>query len=263
MPLACFRCGGEKKSKLHTVYDDDWQRRLCNGCYGRLLSIYDVAQGTTPDDVRAETLGEQLLELVSLDDARGALRRQQYAAAAERHLSAPALRFLGTAEFVAEQLVGQESVEWSPAVIGLCKALEQEVTQRVLFPLRERVAAADLSDDSADKDLGRVARWCRGTTDAPPELGAVAHMLQTALNSQRRADTSVLLRALRVEASARPRAGWLLAPDGLASGLSDVTSRFRNPAAHVEILDATDYHACADAVVGEGGLLWRLVEATS
>lgn len=38
----CFRCSNAKKSKLITVYAGDWSRRLCNGCYGCLLSIYDI-----------------------------------------------------------------------------------------------------------------------------------------------------------------------------------------------------------------------------
>ena len=29
-------------SKLITVYRGDWSKRLCNGCYGRLLSIYEI-----------------------------------------------------------------------------------------------------------------------------------------------------------------------------------------------------------------------------
>ena len=41
----CFRCGQAKKSKLLTIYSGDWNRRLCNGCYGRLLSLYDIKAG--------------------------------------------------------------------------------------------------------------------------------------------------------------------------------------------------------------------------
>jgi len=29
-------------SKLITVYRGDWSKRLCNSCYGRLLSIYEI-----------------------------------------------------------------------------------------------------------------------------------------------------------------------------------------------------------------------------
>ena len=37
-----FRCGQNKISKLITIYNNDWNKRLCNGCYGRLLSIYNI-----------------------------------------------------------------------------------------------------------------------------------------------------------------------------------------------------------------------------
>ena len=50
----CFRCGVTKKSKLITVYAGDWSKRLCNGCYGRLLSLHEIKAGTSSDDQRAE-----------------------------------------------------------------------------------------------------------------------------------------------------------------------------------------------------------------
>ena len=46
----CFRCGQSKKSKLLVVYAGDWDRLLCNGCYGRLLSIFEIKAGTKSDD---------------------------------------------------------------------------------------------------------------------------------------------------------------------------------------------------------------------
>ncbi len=52
----CFRCGASKKSKLVTVFGGEWSKILCNGCYGRLLSIYEIKAGTKEDDQRAEEL---------------------------------------------------------------------------------------------------------------------------------------------------------------------------------------------------------------
>jgi hypothetical protein len=46
----CFRCGQTKTSKLITVYNSDWDTPLCNGCYGRLLSLYDIKEGQTNVD---------------------------------------------------------------------------------------------------------------------------------------------------------------------------------------------------------------------
>lgn len=70
----CFRCGGTKKSKLITVYSGDWSRKLCNGCYSRLLSLYEIKAGTAADDQRAEQLANALLSLVTLDQQRQKLR---------------------------------------------------------------------------------------------------------------------------------------------------------------------------------------------
>jgi hypothetical protein len=46
---------------LITVYNDDWSKRLCNGCYGRLLSVYEIKAGTAADEQRAEDLSAALL----------------------------------------------------------------------------------------------------------------------------------------------------------------------------------------------------------
>ena len=42
----CFRCGLAKTSKLATVFREDWTHLLCNGCYGRLLSLHDIRAGS-------------------------------------------------------------------------------------------------------------------------------------------------------------------------------------------------------------------------
>ena len=62
----CIRCGASKKSKLITVYGGDWSRRLCNGCYGEHLSLYEVKAGPAADDKRAEQLSALFLSVVSL-----------------------------------------------------------------------------------------------------------------------------------------------------------------------------------------------------
>jgi hypothetical protein len=42
-------------------------KRLCNGCYGRLLSLYEIKAGTAADDQKAEELAAALLSTVTLD----------------------------------------------------------------------------------------------------------------------------------------------------------------------------------------------------
>lgn len=69
----CFRCGLAKTSKLVTVFRQDWNNLLCNGCYGRLLSLHDIRAGSADDSERADALAEQLLVLVSVDEQRDAM----------------------------------------------------------------------------------------------------------------------------------------------------------------------------------------------
>ena len=262
-PFLCFRCGQQKKSKLVVVYDSDWSRLLCNACYGYLLSIHEIAAGTGPDEEKANQLAELLVGLVSADAARGALRRRTYTCDPETNLSTSTVRFLGTAEFVADRLQDQSSLEWSPAIICLCKAVEFEVVARIMEPLRRQCAQEDLAHDLADNDLKRLARWCAGKQPQQPELGGIRHVLVTAANSRRRAEASPLIRALLQRVRTLPRGGWLLDTDGLARALGELTMRFRNPAAHTDELDAPDYASCRELVLAADGLLWRLVDATS
>lgn len=174
----CFRCGDTKKSKLITVYAGDWSRRLCNGCYGRLLSLYEIKAGTDAQDERAEALAAALLSVVAVDDQRQAERLFRASEKRAERLSPEALRFIATAEHVAAQLQGEPQLEWSPAVIGLCKAVEVEVVCRILLPLAAQAKSVDLAADKGDKDIGRVAVFCADTNRKPPELGAFAHFLQ-------------------------------------------------------------------------------------
>lgn len=77
-------------------------------------------------------------------------------------------------------------------MIGLCKAVESEVVNRVLVPLANKAISADSSHDKNDKDIGRVAAFCIDFKRRPPELGVFAHFLQTVIHSSQRRRTSPL-----------------------------------------------------------------------
>ena len=181
--FSCFRCGDTKKSKLITIYAGDWSKRLCNGCYGRLLSLYEIKAGTSADDHRAEELAAALLSAVALDDQQQVERLFRVSERRAQNLSPEAVRFIATAEHVARQLQADPQLEWSPAVIGLCKAVEAEVVSRILLLLADKAGHEDLSADKKDKDMGRVAAFCEDPNHKPPELGAFAHFLQTVIHS--------------------------------------------------------------------------------
>jgi hypothetical protein len=204
----CFRCGEPKKSKLITVYGNNWSKRLCNGCYGRLLSLYEIKAGTAAEDDRVEALAAALVAMAADDNVRQAERLFRASEERAGRLSAEALRFIATAEFVAGQLDAAPQLEWSPAVIGLCKALEAEVVGRILKPLTGLSVREDLTADRKDKDIGRVATYCSDSARKPPELGSFSHFLQTVIHSTQRREHSALVRVFLKIAEMALAAAW-------------------------------------------------------
>ena len=197
-------------------------------------------RSTAADDQKAEELAAALLSAVTLDLQRQAENLLRTSERRAERLSAEAVRFIATAQYVAEQLQADPQLEWSPAVIGLCKAVEAEVICRIVRPLADLTSHEDLSSDKNDKDLGRVAAFCANPTRQPPELGALAHFLQTVIHSRQRRETSILLRTfLRLSANWQD-SYWLLEPKGFYNALTLLTKDFRNRAAHIDELGKQD-----------------------
>jgi hypothetical protein len=260
----CFRCGQAKTSKLITIYQNDWAKRLCNGCYGRLLSIYDIKKGHEEVDEKVEQLSRILLTLVDDSKIKQQADRIILKQNQARHLSTSSLRFFATSERVADTLSREENLDWSPAIIGLCKAFELEIIERLINPLKEFTKDMSLSEvDLKDKDFGRVASYCSGKTNKLPELGVIKHFVGTALNSKTRIESSVFLRQgfgsflLR-----RPNSNWLIDMNGLVAGIDSLTTKFRNRAAHTDELERIDYDNCKDLVFGDKGIMWELIIST-
>ena len=177
-------------------------------------------------------------------------------------LTDAAQRMLATAHAVTPALRGATGLDWSIAIIGLCKAVEVEAIQRIAEPLRLAASNQDISAEAKDHDFARVARYCLGAANAP-ELGSLAYFLRTAANSKSRAKTSMLVSAVRTMTKAWPSADWLFAEGGFTNAVEQLTREYRNPAAHTALLDEEDFNRCSNLVHGQDGLLWRLAIATS
>lgn len=256
----CFRCGTSKKAKLITVYASDWNRRLCNGCYGRLLSIHEIKEGTAEDDEKADQLSQLLLSLFNRDQLQELQHLFLLNEKRASSLAPSTLKFLATSEHVAKSLTSDDDLDWSPAVIGLCKAVELEVVERLVTPL---CGVAGLENDAKDKDIGRIAKFCKDANTKPPELGTFGHFLQTLINSESRRSTSCLMQAFMSRLQKLSHANWILDMNGLHAGLVTLTRDYRNRAAHIDDLQRTDYDTCRELVIGDNGLLWRLVQSTT
>ena len=258
----CFRCGATKKSKLITIYQGSWSRRLCNGCYGRLLSVYQIKAGDGAENDRCEALASALIGFVTKEDGREAERIYRTSDARAVHLAPEAVRFIATAEHVASGLKSEPELEWSPAVIGLCKAVELETVGRILIPLAESTRDVNLSMDKNDKDLKRIANFCIRKTGPAPELGAFSHFLQTVIHSRRRRQTSAIVQNVFRLASDWTGSNWIFDPASFHHSLITLATKFRNRAAHLDELGERDYFGCRDLVLGTQGIIWKLVEST-
>jgi hypothetical protein len=252
-----------KTSKLVSVFRGDWDHLLCNGCYGRLLSLHEIRRSAGDASGVTDALADELLTFLSKDEVRRAEELLRVREARTDLLAPKAVRLIATAEYPAAQLVNATGMDWSAAVIGLCKAVEIETVGRVVDPLSVAARGADLSADVADKDLGRIAKYCAGRPVKPRELGAIRQFLVTAANSEERQASSPLLSAFRDVTRRWPRSDWLLTATGAPSALETVTTSYRNPAAHSEELTEAAYRQCADFVLGGKVVLWSLMSATT
>ncbi|MDX3849188.1 hypothetical protein [Streptomyces sp. AK02-01A] len=258
--FTCRRCGKDKTSKLAVAIHDKWDLLLCNACYGRLLSIWEIKAGDLGDSERHAELMRLLQGLAreaEVEQARSALiaRDSRFAL-----LSSSALTMLATAEAVADGFALKMATEldWSAAIIGLCKAVELETGRLIGEPLRDAASGRDLAIDLADRDFSRMARFCKGGN--PIELGAFAHFVEAVARSPRSAN-SPLASILRSLILRWPRSDWLFAADGFAPRVRTLTRQYRNPAAHTTLLTEAEYRSCAEAVQGADGILWKLLAA--
>ena len=260
--FSCFRCGQGKKSKLITLYGGDWSGKLCNGCYGYLLSLYDIKAGTSSDDERVEQLSSLLLATLKAEEWRQAERLLLIADNRANELSPEAIRFLATSEFISPRLRADIDLDWSPVVIGLCKAVEVELVDRFIRPLANHTASIISENDVGDRDIGRVAAFCADQNRKPPELGAISHFLRTVLNSQKRRQSSQLIQTFLNMLAEWRGSQWVLDKLGLQESLDVLAIEFRNRAAHIDTLTEPDYRRCHELVAGPEGVLWKLVASS-
>jgi hypothetical protein len=166
----CARCGTGKTSRLVCTVQGDWDRLLCNGCYGQLLSIWEIKAGSLEEESRDAALLALLASAAPAEEVARAQSRLIGSAPHYAQLSEAAQRMLATAHAVTAALRSATGLDWSVAIIGLCKALEIEAVHRIAEPLRVAASGRDLTVDAKDPAFRRVARYCEGGANAP-ELG--------------------------------------------------------------------------------------------
>lgn len=257
--FSCGRCGGDKTSKLVTTVGGVWEPLLCNGCYGWLLAVWKVKSSTLGESERDAELIRLLRDQVTEPQLRRARARLGDLDIGFARLSPEAMTMLVTVEVVVEAFKGRTTtdLDWSAAVVGLCKAVELEVVRLLAVPLRQGTTGADLSADRSVRGFKHMLDFCTMGRDIT--MGQLAYFLHALTDVPHR--TSPLVRATRLLGARWPRSDWLFAHSGLADRLLTLTREHRNPAAHTGVLAETDYLLCLDRVRGTDGILPHLLDA--
>ncbi|WP_410676885.1 hypothetical protein [Amycolatopsis sp. cmx-4-68] len=259
--FTCGRCGADKTAKLVATVDGAWEPLLCNGCYGWLLSVWKVKTSALSETERDAELTRLLRNQVTDAQVRHAGTRLVQLGTWYTQLLPEAMTMLATVEVVVEAFRERAatSLDWSAAVIGLCKAVEVEVVGLVAAPLRRATDGIDLSQDRSTRGFKYMLDFCVQGREIT--MGQVAYFLRTLMDVPRR--ESPLTSAARQLGSRWPRSDWVFSPSGLADSLQTLTSEHRNPAAHTGVLSPGDYAVCLDRVRGTNGLLPRLLDAVT
>jgi hypothetical protein len=267
-PFECWRCRRTKVSKLQAIVTLEEPRIICNACYGRLLSLAEIKAQDIEPWLKAEQIhGLTLKEISARTAAQAAEKQERRYKQYWKFLSDEAKRFIGTAEYLYEQMVDRDDLDFSPLIIELVKSFEYECVSGFVEPLKVRatgepIAGNEIQKDCQDKDLGRMASYVFGRAGKPPELGTIAHTLATFINSKKRAQDSTFLKVLGAHISSCRDKGYFADQERFVAQVRQLTQCYRNPAAHIGYMPKQAYEGCRVILMGAGGALWQLIAAT-
>jgi hypothetical protein len=174
------------------------------------------------------------------------------------NMTPDALAALKTAEII--RLALPDLPDFSAVVIEYCKAVEIELNDKLLKPLRiERIGATSLvsSLPPVPRELKRLKKFTFDPSPKPLELGTLAITIEASLVHKSHPLANSLLK--HINELPLPSS-----PSRLVDDLSFLTHNFRNPAAHKTILSSQQMENCRDFVIGTStrpGLLFRILKA--
>lgn len=266
-PFECWRCRKTKISKLQAIVILERPRIICNACYGLLLSLAEIKAQDIEPWLKAEQIHDLTLKEVSAKMAaeaaeKGTRRRKQY----WKFLSPETKRFIGTAEYLYEQMADREDLDFSPLIIELVKSFEHECIIGFVKPMKNRATntlqvESEVRMDCQDKDFGRMAKYVFGRAVKPPELGTIAYTFTTFIHSKKRIQESKFLGILDAHISSCRDRDYFLNQERFVAHVSTLTQSYRNPAAHVGFMSKHAFEECMDMLIGAGGVLWQLISA--
>lgn len=226
---------------------------------GEFLDIIDTAY------VDAESKAEEIHRIVSefltkqkLDDiALHAYPPEFFTLFPRMHPDT--IKVLKTAQIIESALPNLP--DCSAVIIEYCKAVEIELADKILKPLRQYWLSSSQCHASVPpvpRNLHRLGKYLFRTPPKPLELGTLAEQIESAIDCLSNPVASSLIEHIK----ALPFTNS--SPMELVRDVLHLTRNFRNPAAHKSLLPRQLIDQCREFVIGtyvKPGLLFRIIEA--
>jgi len=149
--------------------------------------------------------------------------------------------------------------DYSPIVIEYCKAIEIELADKVLEPLRSYwLSTRSSSSQPIPDELKNLKKYLFKASPKPLELGTLAKIIEAALSNNSNPIASSLIDQVNDLSKLNK------SPKQLIEDILYLTRNFRNPAAHKSILSRKQLDECKKFVIGldkKPGMLFRIVKA--
>ncbi|PKG37724.1 hypothetical protein [Psychromonas sp. Urea-02u-13] len=150
--------------------------------------------------------------------------------------------------------------DYSGVIIEYCKAVEIELEEKLLAPLKSHWQSVDAPSVSvsAEAKVKRLNAYIFSSTDNKLELGTFADQLKNALTCT----TDLVAQSLLSSINALP---LTIDAQQLVTEIFHISRSFRNPAAHKSILTKSDLNNAKDAIFGNEsrmGILAKLIETS-
>lgn len=226
------------------------------------IKTQDIEPWLKVNQIHDLTLKEVPAKVAAQAVEKEAERRKQY----WKFLSPDARRFIGTAEYLYEQMADRDDLDFSPLIVELVKSFEHECIIGFVESLRTRATNTiftenDVCSDNKDTDFGYVAKFVFGYETRPPELGKISHALTTFIHSKKRIKESKFLGILDVHISSCRDKDYFIDEKRFVAQVLKLTKSYRNPAAHIGYMSKQAFEECRKMLLDADGALWQLVTA--
>ncbi len=171
-------------------------------------------------------------------------------------LSKDSLTAIKTGEIIETTI--PELPDYSGIIIEYCKAVEIELEEKLLAPLKRQWQLTGAPLIGLEAKVKRLNTYMFSSSDKKLELGTFASQLENALNCT----SDLVAKSLLDSIDALP---LTIDAQGLVTEIYAISRSFRNPSAHKTIMTKSDLLKAKKSIFGSGseiGILAKLIQAS-